>query len=251
MYHFGLAAASTDLSASLQTGSAILINFLVSLAASLMGITLVLFVERQRRPKLLLERGEDWVIGGPADPAERPLSRWLRVKVTMAPMPWWAAWVYQRDPALNCKAQITFHHYPDGNPVMDRILPGRWSESPEPERALLQNSDGTIIGGTVTNAYLAYDLHPNETVHIDVVFRIAGETACHGWTAESYLFADRKHPSWRLERGRYIAVVQVKTAWQQASEAFLIANDVDWNDFRLTPFDQDDKWRLGKKLGLL
>jgi hypothetical protein len=75
------------------------------------------------------------------------------------------------------------------------------------------------------------------------VFRAKGEDQCYGWNNESYLH-DWRHPSWRLEKGRYVARVRVKTGGHEYTNAFLIANDVPYEDFRLVEIEDKAKKQL-------
>lgn len=225
-----------------------LIDFAISLLAGVMGIVLVLWVERQRRPRVCLRKGSEHEIGTSHDP--RPHWKWLRIQVQMVPIPRWLRWAYQhRDPALSCQAWIAFHHYPDGGAVFGDIMEGRWSEAPPPEVVPIA-AHGRLVGKGLGARNARYDIHPTDQPHIDVVIKLEGEDRCYGWTAESYV-QDWKHPRWSLGPGRYITLVKLRTAWEEVREAFLLSNDTGMTDFRLEDLPPDDRIRLGSKLGLV
>jgi hypothetical protein len=94
---------------------------------AIVGVLTAIWVENLRRPRLSLSVGDT-----PQDfpqPKGTPaqILRPARLKVTNDRGPRWMT----RDPALQCRAEITFRHL-DGQKVFAKSMDGRWSNSPEP-----------------------------------------------------------------------------------------------------------------------
>ena len=215
------------------------VNFLINLIAGVVGILIVLWIERQRRPNIFMKVGEPGRITV-ADPLKRPPASWLNVEVHNRSIPSWLRWVYDGEPALSCRAWITFHHL-DGHRVFNREMYVRWSETPEPRVRFTPIEDGKVA--RLVGVQDTVDIPPGEYTNLDVVFRVDGEDACYGWNNESYLH-NWRHPSWQLDKGRFIAKVRVKTGGREFVDAFMIVNDVPYQDFRLETIDNNLKRRL-------
>ena len=215
------------------------INFLINLLAGIVGILIVLTIERQRRPQLRMWVGEPGKLSA-NDPLGRPEVTWPHRQVHNIGMPRWISWVYDRDPALSCRAWITFHHL-DGHRVFDREMDVRWSETPEPVVKIQETERGPVA--RLVNVQHTVDIPPGEYVNIDVVCRFKGEDHCYGWNNESYLY-NWRHPRWKLEKGRYIVKVRIKTGGREFSDAFLLVNDVPYEDFRIEPLRDDLKAKV-------
>ena len=135
---------------------------------------------------------------------------------------------------------ITFHHL-DGHRIFNREMNVRWSETPERNAQVTRTGSGQAV--RLLNVQDTVDIPPGEYTNLDVVFRARDEDECYGWNNESYLHNWRR-PSWRLEKGRFIAKVRAKTGGREFVDAFLIANDVPYQDFRLAPIDNEQEKRL-------
>jgi hypothetical protein len=232
--------------------SDITLNFLINLLAGVVGIFIVLWIERQRRPIITMDLAQPNQIDSD-DPLGRPVAKWLYVRIHNKSMHRWLAWVYNREPALTCKAWVSFYHL-DGYRVYDREMNARWSETPEPNLIVTEINRNNNIGASSTaapknmvaaekvteklqfsrlvNIQETVDIPPGESTNIDIAFRLKGEDECYGWCNESYLY-NWKHPAWQLEKGRYIAKVRVKTGGKEFLDTFLIENSVPFEDFRL------------------
>ena len=213
-------------------------DFLINLIAGIVGIFIVLWIERQRRPDLSIAVGAPGTIDE-KDPLKRMVTTFLHAKVSNRKIPKWISWAYDGEPALSCEAWVRFFHL-DGQPVFEKEMTARWAESPEPQLITFDVEGGKaakIIGYQNT-----IDIPPADSTQVDIVARIKGDENCYGWNNESYLY-NWKHPKWVINPGRYIAVVRVKTGGRQFREAFLIVNDVPFGDFRLesAPEDYRDK----------
>jgi hypothetical protein len=217
----------------------LVVNFTLNLVSGIVGILIVLWIERQRRPSLTIKLGKPGEIKE-GDILKRKPSKWLHVQVHNRNVPKWLAWVYHGEPALTCRAWITFHHL-DGQRLFDREMVARWSGSDEPKVEIINTDKGQVA--RLIGAQNSFDIPPGEQTDIDVVFRAKSDNDCFGWNNESYLY-DWRHPGWHLEKGRYIAKIRVKTGGREYVNAFLIANDVPFDDFRLIEVDDEVKKKL-------
>jgi hypothetical protein len=214
----------------------LLVNFFINLVAGIIGILIVLWIERQRRPRLTIKLGQPVQINE-EDPLHRPLSIWLHVQIHNKNVPKWLAWVYDGEPALACRAWISFYHL-NGQRLFDREMVARWFGSDEPKVEVINTREGQAL--RLIGAQTSFDIPPGEYTDVDVVFRAKEEDDCYGWNNESYLH-NWHHPDWRLEKGRYIARVRAKTGGREYTNTFLIANDVPYIDFKLIEIDEETK----------
>lgn len=218
-------------------------SFLISLVATVMGILIILWIERQRRPRLTMAVGESGrIVEG--DLLERRSTTWPHIQVRNETPPNWLYWVYDGEPALGCRGWITFHHL-DGRKVYDREMLIRWSETPEPPLTLLQKhgQDPDTAVALLGNGQNFVDIPCGEYTNIDVVCRMKGDSDCYGWCNESYLH-NWQHPAWKFEKGSYIAKIRIRTGGREFTDAFLVVNDVQYEDFRLEPASEELKSRL-------
>ncbi len=188
--------------------------FVISLAASLVAVVLVLWLERQRRPLLDAIVRDPTVI--PAGDL-RPQCTWLQVGIENKPCPYWLSWVYQREPALGVRGYLTFHQ-PCGCRLLDGHMPVRWSSSPE------VRVQPTQIGGQ-TVAYLENDVkkadvlaNAIEPIHPVITFP---DGAIHGWTNESYAHSWR-HPSWGIQETHFVVLLTLTCSDRTFQWAFKV-----------------------------
>jgi len=245
-------------------------NFLISLAATVCGILVVLWMERQRRPSLSMTIGDTHSTSD-TDPLGRAEGTWLTLRIENPSMPTWLSWTGMKEPALSCRAWITFRHFPDQHNVFSNEMHGRWSETPEPRVEIIPINTESVPADTVSNTLnlqpeeritvpeseddlrvavgksshaglvaalrLTHiedfvDIPPGEATLLDVVFRAKHESECYGWNNESYLHM-WKTPRWKLDKGRYVVSARVKTGGREFIQSFLLVNDVGYSDFRL------------------
>jgi len=217
------------------------LSFIIDALAGVVGILVVLWLERHKRPGLTM------MIESPSyrlekDLAGRELGTWLRVYIHNKNVPHWLAWVYDGETAIACRARITFHHL-DGYRVFGDDMIGRWAGTPEP--ALIRVGQTETGQPLVRLSYVPQiiDIQPGTSELLDVVYRAKGDSECWGWNNNSYLYA-RKNPEWKLDKGRYIAKLTVKTGGREFTDAFLIVNDVAYDNFRLERLDEQTKRQL-------
>jgi len=215
------------------------LNFLINLVAGVVGILIVLWIERQRRPRISMKVGERTSL-----PDDDPLGRactWAHIAICNGKTPRWLSWVYDGDPALACRAWISFHHAIDGHRLYSNEMVARWSEAPQPRVVTVPTEKGTAA--LLENTYDTVDIPTGECANIAPVCRPIGGDECYGWNNRSYVHSF-KDPDWKLDKGRYIARIRVKTAGREFVDAFLIINDISYKEFRVEPIDEDIKRRL-------
>jgi hypothetical protein len=212
-------------------------DFLINLVAGIVGIIMVLWLERQRRPSLSMKVATPGTIDK-LDLLKRNPTTFLKVEIHNKNVPRWLAWVYDGEPALSCAAWITFHR-PDGTRVFDREMQGRWSESQDPPPIReIKTEQGTAL--QLMKAQDTVDIPPAEFSELDICNRLLGEDVCYGWNNESYL-RNWRNTQWILEKGRHLARVRVKSAGREYQDVFMIVNDVPFEEFRLEPAPENYK----------
>lgn len=214
-------------------------DFLINLLAGVVGILIVLALERQRRPKLQIKIGEIVSPFLENDPLGRKQCRWPLVEIHNLKITRWLAWVYDGDPALACRAWISFHNPIDGGRIFREAMPARWNEADQPRVVPFSGLDGktfTVLQGV----QYAIDIPTGECMQIAPVYRAKDSVSCYGWNNESYLY-NFEHPSWKLDKGRYIARIRVVTGGREFVDAFKIVNDAPFEDFRIEEVDQKTK----------
>jgi hypothetical protein len=209
------------------------------------GITVVLILERQRRPQLSMTIGEAGRIL-PNDPLDRPETKWLHVDIGNTRIPKWIGWAYDRLPAPQCRAWITFHHV-DGHRVFPREMVARWVETPQPSPKIIPTDKGQAA--TLHNQQHVVDIPPGAQSSIDISSKCKGDEACYGWNNESYLH-DWKHPEWKFGSDRYIVRVRVRTSGREFTDAFLLVNDAGYDGFRLEPLEPERRAKLEEVLAM-
>lgn len=204
------------------------VNFFIGLGASIVTVGFFLWIERQRRPVITMHVGDTSRITED-DPLKRPHVTFVRVAVRNEPTPKWIAWVYDRNPALSCRAWITFSDLVDKK-ADDSRMSGRWAATDEPEVQVIQSPAGRVI--RLANIERKVDIAPNETANLDIAVKFEDDGSCFGWCNESYLH-DWRHPEWQLPTGEQLITVSVRTGGRQYDETFRFHNTVTYDDCRL------------------
>jgi hypothetical protein len=207
------------------------------IALTVISIFIVLGLESFRKPRLRFTIGTSGEIM-PNDPAGRTPAKWTHVYVYNEPMPKWLSWIWDRNPALSCRGWISFHAL-DGQDLFGRKMEVRWANNPEP---LLQDpgtGQPTGIDWDKMRVGHLWDIPPGSITdgdygNLDIVFRSITDSDCYGWNNKSYLYGWR-NPEWKLESGRYLAKIVIKTGGQTFSHTVQIMNQGRYEDFRLEP----------------
>ncbi|MDR3405708.1 MAG: hypothetical protein P4L99_24705 [Chthoniobacter sp.] len=209
------------------------VNFLISFAASLVAIVVVLYIERQRRPLLKFCVLPPTVV--PAGDKLRPECSWLQIEVTNVPCVPWIAWVYTREPAFSCRAFVSFHCT-----CGTRLLPGemqaRWSGTVEPRPEVVKVKGGQ--GVYLRDTFPSVDIHANhkEPIHPVVVF--PQPFRAFGWTNESYLHGWR-HPQWEIPHDEFVLKLRLTTADRDFVACFRVELSGGYGALRVTQLDPE------------
>jgi hypothetical protein len=202
----------------------------VSIAAS---VGTVIWVEFLRRPSLYLERAEpNEAEYQPPMPATHVRS--LRVRLHNRKLPRWADWWTVREPALQCRARITFHFLEDENDRFGRTMAGRWTNTPQPTALFVKDSKGQefAIAPQMVDAVTVY---PGENELLDIAVRLDDEADCYGWDNESF-FTDWRNQKWQLGSGRHLVKVEITSSGPRCTGWFRLENPAGRGDFRLEPY---------------
>ena len=196
------------------------------------SLIVVYFVESRKKPSLKL------VLAAPSDqqydkgyPAT--IMRCLRIRVKNEELPKWLRWM-KRESAHDCLATIRFLYFPDGRKIFTEDMAGRWAGSPEatPITGMVGINRLTIWDPTRLGIISKMNIPAGEQEDLDIAVRCDDELDAYGWNNESYQ-NEWRTPKWKLEKGRYIVEVTVRSAGQKVSRRFLINNDLGREEFRL------------------
>ena len=214
----------------------------------LITIVVTLLVEAYRRPKLRIEIVPPKVQHyQPGFPAQR--LRVLRLRITNEPP---RLRLIQRHAALRCQGEATFHHRDNGQNVFGRVMPLRWTDSPEPVAIqgtiqFLGQGPATLLLHDPVRMTLdsSRDVFPGQSELVDLTVRCDSDAECYGWNNETYFSTPKwRNPSWKLPADRYLVRVVIKSSGQERTAVFRLINDVAVNDFRLEPGQKADNSKL-------
>ena len=143
-----------------------------AILSALTSVVITIGVERLRQPKLLLsiETPPTDATYDPGRPARQ--ARYVRIWVFNESPSGWCSWI-MRQPALQCRAEITFHHL-DGQNVFGRTMAGRWAGTPEPTAIPVVGPTGIqfqIIDYARLTSDSRIDIQPGEGTGLDVAAR--------------------------------------------------------------------------------
>jgi len=180
----------------------IIITFLISLCATILGISIVLLVERFRLPKIEIvvsEEANDDV----TYPTEHPMAgqRWkfFRVWVKNKSMSRWLHWLV-RETAENCRAIINIEGIDNETHVAYK---GRWASTPEIPNILY----AAVVKITHPDPV---SIRASEKEALDIITKHEKDLGAYSWNNESY-FHNWRNPNYKLERGQYRVRVTVDT----------------------------------------
>ncbi len=211
--------------------------FLGALLGTIFSIITTIWIEVQRKPKLILK------IASPSDivydkqhPAQK--ARFLGVNIENLSLSWVVRWL-SRNAATQSTAQITFYHL-DGQKVFSNSMAGRWSGSPEPVPPIAISGDNVVIEKLMLSfdlsvgSTLKRDIYPGDTEKLDIAARFDLDEDCYGWNNEGY-FSNPiwRNPKWKLKAGRYLVKVEISTSGEKTTGLYRLLNDVSIEDFRL------------------
>ena len=181
----------------------LLVQFLISIIASIPALFFALWVERQRMPNLKITTTEEANADNTyQSPNPHAGQRWkfFRVAVENVPFRHPFRWI-PRQTAENCRAKIEFSKL--GAEKFSCSMNGRWSSTPEipyiPHDAVLKllSPDPVIIP-------------VGEKEYLDVIAKYEKDKEAYGWNNEAY-FHNWRTPSYKLERGKYLIKITIAT----------------------------------------
>ena len=218
-----------------------LLTALGAFSGALLSLLLSIFIEYQRKPKLVFEIEEP-----PTDrtyeshPARN--ARFVRVLLHNRPMPKLFRWL-GRAAAMQCNGEIQFHHANDGVPIFAKPMMIRWAKSDEPFsfQALQEGKVKPVFDPSKYNASFRRDCYPGDKEQIDVAARFDNDTECYGWSNETYL-PDKgwRNQDWKLPAGRYLVTIKVHSSGETVRGTFKLENIASRENFRLLPATEDD-----------
>jgi hypothetical protein len=202
--------------------------------SALTSIAITVWVERLRQPRLRLS-----IETPPTDAVyqNRPatFARYVRVWVVNEQPAGWVKWI-MRQTALQCRAEITFHHL-DGQNVFGRTMAGRWAGTPEPTAIPVVGPNGVeyqILDFVRLTTDSRIDIQPGDRTALDIAAKFDSEDVCYGWSNDAYFVSTPwRNPAWRLNPGRYLVRAVVICGGQRFRFQARLINDVSRTDFRL------------------
>jgi hypothetical protein len=223
-----------------------LISIVGVVVGGVITILTAILIEKLRAPKLTLsiESPTCDMTYPPGKPAGA--ARYLRLKLSNEPLSPLARWM-MRSAALQCRAEITFHHVSDGQDIFGHAMSVRWSNSPQPIASQIIDNTGMvryqILDFGRTLAVSRIDVYPGEAQLFDVAARFDDETECYGWNDESYAH-NWRNPQWKLPQGRYLVRAVVTSSGQRCVGIFRLLSELSRPEFRLEPPRAEDVGRL-------
>jgi hypothetical protein len=213
---------------------------------AILAILFAIFVERIRKPQLVLSVGDTDTIHSTNPNLQIQEGTSLRVRVFAKPLYWGTRWM-MRAPALQCRGDVSFHHL-DGQYLYNREMRIRWTGTPEPLQVIGVDPTGqpiTILDPYKIVAPSQVDIAPDEEESLDIVARFDNDAQCYGWSNESYSRSWR-NPAWLIPFGRYLVRVSIRSGGQSWSDVFRLINDVPRTDFRLEIATAEDKKKVAR-----
>ena len=222
-----------------------IISIIGGLVGAVIAIAFVMLEEHLRKPRFGLEIGDTEDAKWTGRPANR--AKWLRLKVENRQLPRLARWL-SRNMALHCSGLITFYHL-EGRNVFGRSMQARWWGVREP-LPILAVAEGLptiqIIDPVRLASEMHRDIYSGESEQLDVAVRFDDDVECYGWCDENYSSEPRwRNPKWKLDKGRYLVKVTVKSS-TKCCDVFQLINDGSVNDFRLEKAQPGDRKKVCK-----
>lgn len=208
----------------------IFVDIPIETVISVASILIVLWFESKRKPKLRFSIGEMAEIE-PNDPRGLQPAKLPHVYVYNESMPRWLSRAFDRNPALACRGEISFHNL-DGQNLFSRPMPVRWANNPEPLVQDPKTGQFTGIDWDKMRVGPLWDIPPgNDPGILNVVYRAKTDPECYGYNNDSYLH-NWRNPEWKLDPGQYLAKIVIRTGGQTFTETVQIMN-LGYDDFRL------------------
>jgi hypothetical protein len=86
------------------------------------------------------------------------------------------------------------------------------------------------------------DIHPGEATELDIAIRIDPDPEYYGWNNDTYFISTpSRNPEWKLDQGRYLVRVSVRSLAQECTEVFRLINNLPRSDTRLEAATDADR----------
>lgn len=207
-----------------------------ALVSSLISLFIIVYIEKLKLPclELSIEESAHEHNYPPGYPVKYQKS--LRLIVKNRPLPGFLNWFLSRTAALNCRANISFHHL-DGQNVFGRRMKGRWPSTPEPIalRGKVGDQDLILFDPVRANTDSRVDIYAGDKTLLDIASRFDNDDEAYGWSNDSYFSEPLwKAQQWKLPKEkRYLVEVNIISSNTESTALFRIINDVPVRDFRL------------------
>jgi hypothetical protein len=221
---------------------------------AILSILITIWVENLRRPRLKISIEPPVntalvpVLGG----APAPFTS-LRVRVLNKSLSWLAGWI-ERAAAEQCRGEITFHRFADGQNIFGRAMAARWAGGPQPSPIPIVNVATQQVEHLMLDdqrlgaAGSAIDIYPGDSEPLDVVCRFDTDQQCYGWNNETYFLQPPaqlgRNPNWELGHERYLVKIIVRSSGHTRVAVFQLINDVPTNAFRLQQATSAERSRV-------
>ena len=202
-------------------------DFFLNVVAGIIGIVFVLFIDRTKRPLLIIEQGEITYME-PGDQLGRKEAAFPYIKITNKPIyPLWG-FFHDREPAYACKAWITFLDLNNKNLFKEEML-GRWTKNPEPH--IYEIKKNNKIFRQIISIRDTFDIHPNEPVSLNTIVKIKDDKNCYGWSDFSYLHG-WDNSDWEITEGKFIIQIRIRTGGREFVKKFGIENNENYKELK-------------------
>jgi hypothetical protein len=223
---------------STQSGeaSAVWQNIILLVAGAFSGGCVTILISR---PRVVLSIAKPVVLEVVGEASQEEF-RSLRVNVANEAR-WWTLLA----PAVACRGHINFYSH-DGHDLFGKPMVARWANSPAPASTVVQSLRGPIrvLDMNKFNRESRLDIYPGDSEPLDIVARLGDDDVCYGFTNESYLYRNDRHPELKLDKGVFLVRVTLSVSGQPRDRYFRLHNDSHRGSLRLEAASKDEQRRI-------
>ena len=197
-------------------------------AGALISIATTVFLDAQRRPKLVIEIVETPPNHRPAtkDPAGNVIDYYQAVGVVVKnvkrlPLNW------PRQTVQRATAEISFLDAVTGANLCGRSMRGRWTDAAEPETASIEDGKRSFSGNqSVIHVIPEVDIPWGAAEKLDIAARFEKERIVYGWNNQNYYDHRRRYRNdeFSLAANRCLVKVVVSGSGERVAEVFALVN---------------------------
>lgn len=203
------------------------LDLLINLGISILSIVIALWYENLGTPRLKIM--SDATTDDTKQDGRR--TRFLHLKIINKPR---RMLFVTRQTANSCHGDIIFFtadYKQIGNP-----MPIKWDGTPEPIKPeIYKNKIVWLLDPRLLRLTRFIDIPPDESESLAIAVKILGDNNAYGWTGESYLRGDWKHPNYTMKLGVYIARVKIYSGDSVFIQDFRFTNPKKFEKFDLLP----------------